>query len=58
MLGRDVILFGILVVLFGGFLFVGDGMGFDPNIGFWILILGLLIGLLGLTNSVSDEFSE
>ncbi|MGA9401682.1 hypothetical protein [Haladaptatus sp.] len=58
MIGRDVILFGILVVLFGGFLSVGDGMAFDPNTGYWIMILGLLIGLLGLTNSVSNEFSE
>lgn len=58
MLGRDVILFGILVVLFGGFLSVGDGIAFNPNTGFWITVLGLLVGLLGLTNSVSNEFSE
>ncbi|MCO8252757.1 hypothetical protein NKF26_02935 [Haladaptatus sp. AB618] len=58
MIGRDVIPFGILVVLFSGFLSVGNGMAFDPNAGYWILILGLLIGLLGLTNSVSNEFSE
>ncbi|MCO8243043.1 hypothetical protein [Haladaptatus sp. AB643] len=58
MIGRDVILFGILVVLFGGFNSIMDGRPLGPNAGYWIMILGLLIGLLGLTNSVSNEFSE
>ncbi len=58
MLGRDVILFAILVVLFGGFLSVGGGMAFDPDTGFWIMIVGLIVGMLGLTASVSDGLSE
>ena len=50
--GTDVILFGIALILFGGFVMVGYAAGFDTSpydsAGYFVAIAGLGVSLLGL----------
>ena len=56
MANTDVILFGVAVILFGGFFVVSEALNYATAVN-WITGLGLLISLIGLVVGDPDADS-
>ena len=41
------LVFGLQVTVFGGFLFLGDHYSLTPSLGYWLMILGVVISIVG-----------
>ena len=43
-----VVLLGLQITIFGGFLFLGDHYSLTPSVGYWLMVFGVLLSFGGV----------